>query len=73
MYDRQGGKCAVCNHPVQFQQSGKNDDRAVVDHCHKSGEVRAILCATCNIMLGKAKDSVDTLRAAADYLEKFNG
>lgn len=73
MYDKQAGKCAVCGHHVEFQQSGKNDDRAVVDHCHKSGKVRAILCATCNIMLGKAKDNANTLRAAAEYLERFNG
>src|ERR1035437_4792645 len=37
-----------------------------VDHDHTTGAVRALLCDTCNVMLGRARDNVAILRAAAD-------
>jgi hypothetical protein len=40
-----------------------------VDHCHKTGKVRGILCAQCNIALGNVKDSPETLRRLAAYIE----
>lgn len=39
-----------------------------IDHDHEAGLVRGVLCLNCNAFLGKAKDSVDVLRAAAAYL-----
>lgn len=67
-YDRmlrdQDGRCAVC---------GKTQARAFdVDHCHTSGKVRGLLCTSCNRMIGHAGDSVERLRAAAEYLKKGN-
>lgn len=40
-----------------------------VDHDHRSGMVRGILCRNCNLVLGLADDSCDRLRGAANYLE----
>lgn len=41
-----------------------------VDHNHKTGEIRGLLCRTCNHrMLGSAQENPDLLRKAADYLE----
>ena len=40
-----------------------------VDHCHKSGEVRGVLCSGCNLALGHAKESVDNLKNMIIYLE----
>lgn len=39
----QDGKCAIC---------GLHVDQLVVDHCHRSGKVRALLCQPCNMGLG---------------------
>jgi hypothetical protein len=64
----QGNSCAVCKSPNPGTTRGWQ-----VDHCHATGKTRAILCLPCNVALGKAKDSPETLRALADYVEKHRG
>jgi hypothetical protein len=59
MVRAQGRICPVCGRP----------DPQHVDHDHESGEVRGILCFTCNVGLGNFGDDVERLRNAADYLE----
>lgn len=61
--DAQLGKCAGCG--TEFGGSV----RRCVDHDHKTGKVRGLLCHTCNLAVGNAKDSPTTLRRLADYLE----
>lgn len=41
-----------------------------VDHCHKTGIVRGLLCGHCNLTLGHAKDNPETLRRLMAYLER---
>lgn len=58
----QGGVCAICGQPRR--------QRLSVDHCHKTGVVRGLLCRMCNGRpLPSARDDPEILRAAADYLE----
>jgi hypothetical protein len=40
-----------------------------IDHDHKSGVVRGLLCNNCNRGLGRLKDSVALLNAAVRYLK----
>ncbi|WP_216591371.1 endonuclease VII domain-containing protein [Streptomyces brasiliscabiei] len=40
-----------------------------VDHCHKTGRVRGVLCFNCNSGLGLLRDDPDAMNRAADYLE----
>lgn len=66
-YDRllaaQGGGCAICGNPPKTR-------RLDVDHDHKTGRVRGLLCFVCNHhLLGKYATAAK-LRAAADYLER---
>lgn len=61
----QGGKCAICGQ----SPTGKRKDAFHVDHCHKTGIVRGILCPACNHGIGKFKDDPKLLRKAASYLE----
>jgi hypothetical protein len=66
MIVEQGNRCAVCFTTNPASKSGTWH----VDHCHKSGRVRGLLCARCNIGLGQFQDDPIRLRAAAIYIEK---
>lgn len=57
---KQEGCCAICDKPLL---------KPHVDHDHKTGRVRGLLCTACNHALGTFKDSVKILRAAIAYLE----
>ena len=57
----QSGRCAICERP-----EGKR--RLQVDHDHQSGEIRGLLCPSCNAALGALNDSAELLERALDYL-----
>ena len=63
MATEQENKCAICG--------CYSIDNLAIDHCHETHVVRGLLCGFCNMMLGSAKDNIQTLRNAADYLEKY--
>jgi len=46
MVARQGGRCAICEKEFTSTRSTH------VDHCHRTGKIRAILCHVCNTKLG---------------------
>lgn len=60
---RQHNKCAICHTP---ETSLKR--RLGVDHCHKTGKIRGLLCDKCNSMLGHANDSIEFLQRGIEYL-----
>ena len=60
----QGSKCAICQ--VELLTSGY---RTHLDHCHKSGKLRAFLCTNCNRGLGSFHDNPEFLKCAIDYLQ----
>lgn len=67
IYDEQGGKCKICR--VEKPRYGQY--RLVVDHCHMSGEFRALLCGKCNSAIGFLGENEETLFNAIEYLESF--
>ena len=64
MVEAQSNACAICGTDM-----GKGRNRHV-DHCHMTGNIRALLCHHCNIALGGARDDPALLRAMADYIER---
>lgn len=63
MLARQYGRCAICN----LRPRSK---RLAVDHDHRTGRVRGLLCGSCNRrLLGAAHDDPAILRRALAYLE----
>lgn len=65
----QNWRCAICRE--QFPKEGEEGKRVHIDHCHRTDRVRGILCARCNSGIGKLGDTVEGLRRALDYLERF--
>lgn len=65
---KQNGSCAICG----GGQTRRNTQTLSVDHCHKSGVIRGLLCQHCNSTLGMARDNPETLESAAAYLRSFN-
>jgi hypothetical protein len=62
--EQQDHCCAICSAPqTSFAR------RPHVDHDHKTGFIRGLLCPRCNTALGKLDDDVQILRRAIDYLE----
>ena len=70
MFENQNGLCAICQQPPKGNTAVNG--RMCVDHDHKTGKVRKLLCFNCNTAIGKMSDSPALLREAADYLEREN-
>lgn len=68
LLEGQEGKCAIC---LTDTPTGKWKVFAV-DHCHKTGKVRGLLCNECNRGIGLLKDNAELLKKAAAYLERTN-
>jgi len=67
MFVQQKGKCTIC--------STHQDDLGrllAVDHDHKTGKIRELLCGPCNHGLGNFRDSPALLQRAIKYLERHN-
>jgi len=59
----QNGRCAICDRPQRADQK-----RLAVDHCHRSGLIRGLLCWACNKALGAFKDDQWRMWKAFFYL-----
>jgi hypothetical protein len=66
MVEAQGNRCKICERGPE--ETGSK--RLCVDHDHKTGKVRSLLCHYCNKALGHLEDSVERLQAAIEYLQK---
>lgn len=67
MFQKQNGVCAICG------KREKQNKLLAVDHCHKTGKVRGLLCSTCNTAIGKLNDEPQMLLKAANYLLAHGG
>lgn len=63
MLKEQGGVCAICKKPDFCNKA------PCVDHDHKTGEVRGVLCSACNTAIGMMNDDTKILANAIIYLD----
>lgn len=59
MKSQNGGKCQICNRVAS---------KLNIDHCHKTGAVRGVLCSVCNTYIGMIGDDPTVAQRMADYL-----
>jgi hypothetical protein len=71
MVVEQDNVCAICRRPEESSRhSGR---RLVIDHDHKTGRVRKLLCSKCNAGIGLLREDPLVLEAAIKYLRQFIG
>lgn len=65
MFEAQNGLCAI------GKESLNSDGDCHMDHNHRTGQLRALLCRKCNVMIGMADDDQIKLAEAILYLRRF--
>jgi Recombination endonuclease VII len=67
MLENQEHRCGIClTHKDELKKG------LCVDHCHRTGKVRMLLCVSCNTGLGQFRDSTENLSRAIKYLKEFS-
>lgn len=67
----QNGVCAICKRKeTSFDVKTRGVRRLSVDHCHKTKKVRALLCFSCNSVIGRIEESQEWVKAISEYLIK---
>jgi hypothetical protein len=66
MLENQGGCCYICRRLEEKSSRG----RLCVDHDHKTGKVRKLLCHSCNRALGLLNEDKETIERLALYLQE---
>lgn len=65
MYEEQNKSCKICL--KEYELGGWKG--LYVDHCHRTGKVRGLLCPKCNTMIGVLNEDIELLRSMAKYIE----
>lgn len=63
-----GDACSICGRPETKVVKGVLYD-LTIDHCHTTGKIRGLLCASCNLAIGMLQDDIDILASAISYLK----
>ena len=67
MLEAQGGVCAICEAAPNSPRNASKG-RLCLDHDHRTGTPRSLLCSACNSALGYLDDNPELLMKAANYL-----
>ena len=65
MLKLQNGVCAICGGTSNIRP------QLFIDHSHKTGSVRSLLCNSCNSLIGFAKEDIAILYKTITYLKKY--
>lgn len=71
LLSQQDYKCAICGSADKgTRPTGKPRKLFSIDHCHRTGKARGLLCNKCNLGLGNFNDDLRLLDAATGYLRR---
>lgn len=65
LYLSQSGKCAIC-----YKDMAHIDKSTHIDHDHNTGEVRGLLCHSCNTAIGLFMEDKSIMENAIKYLSE---
>jgi len=68
----QNGLCAICGQPSTARDKFGKIRSLGVDHDHKTGKLRGLLCSNCNTGLGQFREKIKFLEKAIEYLKKHS-
>ena len=71
MSEIQNNLCAICKQPETRKHKSGTVSRLAVDHCHKTGKVRGLLCWRCNSAMGSFEERDVPILNIENYLEKY--
>jgi hypothetical protein len=71
-FKKQKPMCKICGKTVYKAPENSKDkqNQAVIDHDHKTGKLRGLLCHQCNVGIGNFKDDIDRMLNAILYLSR---
>jgi len=75
-YDKlkeQNFKCAICGEEetsVAWNNKEGKVKKLAIDHDHKTGKIRALLCVRCNTFLGRVNENINLIQSMIDYLKR---
>jgi Recombination endonuclease VII len=71
MLKSQEGKCAICRqYETRKSRTEGKTCALTIDHDHVTGQIRELLCHSCNVVVGHCRESIDLLNATISYLKK---
>lgn len=73
MVAAQGGVCAICHEPETKLSAKGRVRRLSIDHDHRTGRVRALLCARCNSVVGYMNDDPRLGDKVVAYMRQQEG
>lgn len=71
MFEDQNGLCKLCRKPETTRVHKNKEQRLAVDHCHKTKNVRGLLCFKCNTALHLIEANPGILDVIANYLRRI--
>lgn len=72
MLKKQDYKCAICERTTnELIKLDPRVNHLAIDHCHKTGKIRKLLCAQCNTAIGRFRDDPEIIFKAYKYLKDF--
>ncbi len=70
MLKSQNGVCAICNQPETATDNRNGKVKLLaIDHSHKTGNIRSLLCNRCNLLLGRIEVDIERSKKMIIYLE----